>query len=29
MHKAVMNIGTIPLILASIELDPKEMGGEN
>ena len=29
MHKAVMNIGTIPLILASTELDPKEIGGEN
>ena len=29
MHKAVMNIGTSPLILASIDLDPKQMGGEN
>ena len=29
MHKAVMNIGTSPLVLASTEQDPEEMGGEN
>ena len=29
MHKAIMNIGISPLILASIALDPKPMGGEN